>query len=602
MTALHRNGSTIPVEMGMWAHDDGEGFSAFVHDITERVTTQADLKMARDDAMQASRLKSEFLANMSHEIRTPMNGVLGMAGLLLHTELDAVQRDYAETVCSSGEALLTVINDILDFSKIEAGKLDVESVPFDLRSVVELSAALIAARAQQGGLELTCRIDPAMPPLLLGDPGRLRQVLLNLLGNAVKFTPEGEINLTALLIGGEVAGVVTVDLSVRDTGIGMTAATTEQLFDAFTQADTSTTRRYGGTGLGLAISRQLVELMGGTLNVTSQMDAGSTFRAVVPFSVGAAAAPEVDAADMVGVHVLVVDDNTTNRRVLVDLVRGWGSTAAQADGAEQALMLLRQSVDDAHPFEVILLDLNMPDIDGYGLAEMVRADPRLPPTPMIMLTSSARTGEAEKTRQVGIGAHLTKPVRSGLLRQAMTDVLAEAAATDGGVPRPSAAAWPQPAAVVADGSQPRPAALVDSSRAAVVLIVEDDLVNQKVLTALLRRIGFGVDIAVNGFDALEALEHNRYAAVLMDCQMPVMDGYQTTEKLRQREGTARHTHVIAVTASAMASDRTRCLEAGMDDFLTKPISTKDLAASLTGLADSISQVVPVQTMPIVCPG
>jgi len=591
MTALRRDGREIPIEAGVWAHDDADGFSAFVHDISERVTVRAELEEARDQAMQASRLKSEFLANMSHEIRTPMNGVIGMSGLLLNTDLDVTQREYAETVCSSAEALLTVIDDILDFSKIEAGKLDVERVPFYLRLVVEESAVLLAARVQQDGLELTCWVDPALPAALEGDPGRLRQVLLNLLGNAVKFTSAGEINLSARLVGEDPAGTVTVELSVRDTGIGMNQATLEHLFDAFTQADSSTSRRYGGTGLGLAISRQLVELMGGTLHVISEPDVGSTFTALIPFPLGVATTLR-DTADLSGVRALIVDDNATNQRVLQDMVVGWGCSVAIAAGAEEALVLLREVTDGSHPFDVILLDLNMPDTDGYDLARMVRADPLLAPVPMIMLTSSAQRGEAERSRQAGIVAYLTKPVRSAQLRSALDGALRSAPAT-----APSAASSHAPAPngrapASAEGARPEPTAapgpaLVSKEPhdgSAIVLLVEDNVVNQKVFTAIMASLGYRLDVAVNGFEALEALDRNHYAAVFMDCQMPVMDGYETTAKLRQREGHGRHTHVIAVTASAMATDRARCLAAGMDDYLPKPVKAEDLAAKLELLA------------------
>ena len=588
--ALHRDGHELPLEVSAWTHETGGGSSAFVHDISERIAIQADLEAARDQALQASRLKSEFLANMSHEIRTPMNGVIGMSGLLLNTTLDATQRDYAETVSTSAEALLTVINDVLDFSKIEAGRLDVETVPFDVRSVVEDAGALLAARADENHLELTCRIDPALPVMLQGDPGRLRQVLLNLVGNAVKFTPAGEVNLTARVVGDGGADPIMVELSVRDTGIGMAAATLDHLFDSFTQADSSTSRRYGGTGLGLAISKQLVELMGGTLRVVSEPGVGSTFTASIPFIVGVSAASPVILADLGDVHALVVDDNATNQRVLTELLSGWGCTAAVADGAHQAIALMGEAVDEGCPFAVVLLDLNMPDVDGYGLAAMVRAEPRLAATPMIMLTSSAMSGEAARTSEAGIAAYLTKPVRAGQLRGALEVVVGTAARTGGGaspnqpaaLDEPSVATGAPPGELTDVAREPAPSAGPEplAADSPLVLVVEDDAVNRKVLTAMLASVGYRADVAVNGIAALEALGTTRYAAVLMDCQMPVMDGYETTRELRRSEGARRRTPIIAVTATAMVADRVRCLAAGMDDYITKPLTSDALLTAL----------------------
>ena len=564
--ALHRDGRRFPVEVGVWAVRAGDGFSfnAFIRDISERKEAERELAAAYEQAMQASRLKSEFVANMSHEIRTPMNGVIGMTELLLGTDLTPEQRQYAETVRGSADALLTVINDILDFSKMEAGKLDLEEIEFDLRTAVEEVAELLARPAHEKGLELATLIHPDVPTIVSGDPGRLRQVLINLVGNAVKFTEKGEV-VVRVSPAEETSDAVLVRLEVTDTGIGVKPADHGTLFEAFSQADASTTRRFGGTGLGLAISKQLVELMGGEIGVESEPGKGSRFWFTARLKKARESGPiaTTTRATLAGLRVLVVDDNATNREILEQNLLLWGMRPASAESGPEALEMLREAADRGEAYALALLDFQMPGMDGLAVARATTDDPRISRTRLILLTSAARRGDARAARQAGIQGFLTKPVRQSVLYDTIVAVIELQG-------RESAAPLVTRHTVAEARAQSR----------AWILVAEDNPVNQKVTAGMLERLGHRVDVASNGVEAVQAASRTRYAAILMDVQMPELDGYEATMRIRAQEGAGRSIPIIALTAGAMKRDEEKALAAGMDTYITKPVKLEELASVL----------------------
>jgi two-component system sensor histidine kinase/response regulator len=534
------------------------GFVLNGRDVTDARRATADLALARDQALAAARAKADFLAMMSHEIRTPMNAVIGLTELLRGTGLSADQREYADGVQLAAENLLVIINDILDFSKIEAGRVDIEAVELDIARIADDVGRIVAETAQAKGLELLVDCSPDLPPSLVGDPVRVQQVLLNLAANAVKFTPHGEVVVRVRLVTAA-ERQVRVRFEVADTGIGIAPADQERLFTAFQQADSSTTRRFGGTGLGLAICRQLVELMGGSLGVTSAPDEGSTFwfELDLPRLATGAGQPS-HATTLDGRRALIVDDNATNRLILRKHLRAWGMEVVEASDATEALAVAGTAVERHEPLDLAVLDVNMPGMDGLELAERLQANGTTADIALFLLSSSGeRLSTAERERR-GISGSLTKPVRvSELLDCIMTGIVAE----------------PPSVPEAADGGGARL-----SGRH--VLVVEDNAMNQLVASRILEHLGCTFDVVGNGRLAVAALTARSYDAVLMDCQMPEMDGYEATAAIRELEGSERRTPVIAMTAGAMQGDRDACMNAGMDDYLTKPIRPDSLETAL----------------------